>query len=110
MPGSHRLTVQEKEGTYGITALMKPGGNLRCAGGIVAESREPRPLRAGEAVLFHPELLHASAGLVNGATDTSGERMSLTFRVASAGAAHRDKAFPEEREHREEVLRRISRS
>ena len=110
VPGSHRLTVQEKEGTYGITALVKPGGNLRYAGEIGAEFREPRPLRAGEAVLFHPELLHASSGFVNGAAETSSERMSLTFRVASAGATLRDKAFPGEREHREEVLRRISRS
>ena len=110
VPGSHRLTVQEKEGTYGITALVKPGGNLRYAGEIGAEFREARPLRAGEAVLFHPELLHASSGFLNGAAETSSERMSLTFRVASAGASLRDEAFPGEREHREEVLRRISRS
>lgn len=110
VPGSHRLTVEEKEGTYGITALVKPGGNLRYGGEIGAEFREPRPLRAGEAVLFHPKLLHASSGFVNGADGTSRERMSLTFRVAAAGAALRDKAFPGEREHRAEVLRRISRA
>ena len=101
VPGSHRLTVQEKEGRYGITALVKPGGNLRYA--RRDRGRIPRaaaaPGRRG-GPLPPPSLLHASAGFVNGAAETSSERMSLTFRVASAGAALRDEAFPGEREHR----------
>lgn len=107
VPGSHRLAAQEKEEAYGITALVKPGGNIRYAGEIPAPLREPCPLRAGEAILFHPELLHASSGFVNGAAETSSERMSLTFRVAARGATLRDEAFPNERERPEEVLRTI---
>lgn len=107
VPGSHRLAAQEKEGAYGITALVKPGGNVRYAGEIPAALREPCPLRAGEAILFHPELLHASSGFVNGAAGTSSERVSLTFRIAARGATLRDEAFPSERERPEEVLRTI---
>ena len=108
VPGSHRLAVQEKEARYGITATVQPGGNVRYAGEVPDALRAPCPLRAGEAVLFHPELLHASAGFLSGEADPSGERMSLTFRVAASGATLRDEAFPSERERPEEVLRIIS--
>ena len=108
VPGSHRLAVPEKEARYGITAKSQPGGNIRYVGTIPAALREPSPLRAGEAVLFHPELLHASTGFLNGEADPSSDRMSLTFRVAASGAILRDEAFPSEREHPEEVLRIIS--
>ena len=108
VPGSHRLAVQEKEARYGITAKVQPGGNVRYAGEVPDALREPCPLRAGEAVLFHPELLHASAGFLSGEADPSGDRMSLTFRVAARGATLRDEAFPSERERPGEVLRIIS--
>ena len=108
VPGSHRLAVQEKEARYGITAKVQPGGNVRYAGEVPDALREPCPLRAGEAVLFHPELLHASAGFLSGEAGPSGERMSLTFRIAASGATLRDEAFPSERERPEEVLRIIS--
>ena len=108
VPGSHRLAVREKEVRYGITAKVQPGGNVRYAGEVPDALREPCPLRAGEAVLFHPELLHASAGFLSGEADPSGERMSLTFRIAASGAALRDEAFPSDRERPEEVLRIVS--
>ena len=110
VPGSNRLTVSEKEERYGITAEVKAVGNVRYAGNIAAAFREPCPLRAGEAVLFHPELLHASSGFVNAVSSTSCHRMSLAFRLASKGAALRDEAFPDPRERRGEVLRVISTS
>ena len=108
IPGSHRLAVQEKEARYGITAKVQPGGNVRYTGEIPDALREPCPLRAGEAVLFHPELLHASAGFLSGEANPSGDRMSLTFRVAARGAILRDEAFPSDRERPEEVLRIVS--
>ena len=110
VPGSHRLTVSEKEERYGITAEVKAGGNVRYAGNIAAEFREPCPLRAGEAVLIHPELLHASSGFVNAGSSTSCHRMSLAFRFASKGAALRDEGFLDPRERRGEVLRVVSTS
>ena len=110
VPGSHRLTAPEKEERYGIAALVQAGGNVRYAGDVAAAFREPCPLRAGEAIVFHPELLHASSGFVNGDTEASTEWMSLTFRVAASGAALRDEAFPDVRERRDEVLRTISRA
>ena len=54
VPGSHRLTVSEKEERYGITAEVKAVGNVRYAGNIAAAFREPCPLRAGEAVPVSP--------------------------------------------------------
>ena len=110
VPGSHTLAIAEKEDRYGITATHQAGGNVRYAGDIAAGFREPLPLKAGEMILFHPELLHASAGFVHGEPESASERMSLTFRVAPAGIALREEAFPEARGHRDAVARVISRS
>ena len=111
VPGSHRLTVAEKEERYGIAAHVQAGGNVRYISEIAPDLHEPRPLRAGEAILFHPEVLHASAGFVAGeASSPATDRMSLTFRIASSDAVLRDKAFPETHERRDDVLRSISRA
>ena len=84
---------------------------MRYIGEIAPDLHETRHLRAGEAILFHPELLHASAGFVAGkAASPATDRMSLTFRIASRDAVLRDEAFPETRERRDDVLRTISRA
>ena len=83
VPGSHTLTPAAKEDRYGIAATRQAGGNVRYAGGIAAEFREPLSLEAGEMILFHPGLLHASSGFVNGRDLPSRERMSITLRVTT---------------------------
>ena len=105
VPGSHRLTVPEKEDRYGVSATHQAGGNVRYAGDIPAEIREPQPLEAGEMVLFHPGLLHASSGFVHGEVPAAAERMSISLRVTESGVELRDAAFPEAREDRDLVLR-----
>lgn len=107
VPGSHVLTAPEKEARYGVTATYKALGNVRYAGEIAAGFREPLPLKAGEMALFHPRLLHASSGFVNGGEQAAEERMSIAFRVTTSGVEVRDEAFPEEHEDRERVLRTI---
>ena len=109
VPGSHTLTPDEKEDRYGIAATRQAGGNVRYAGGIGAEFREPLSLNAGEMILFHPGLLHASSGFVNGRDRTSRERMSITLRVTMSGAELRDEAFSEVHEERDLVLRTFRR-
>ena len=109
VPGSHALTVPEKEDRYGIKATRKASGNVRYAGEIAARFREPLSLEAGEMILFHPGLLHASSGFVNGRVPPGRERMSITFRVTTSNVELRDEAFPEEREDRGLVLRTIRR-
>ena len=109
VPGSHTLTPAEKEDRYGIAATRQAGGNVRYAGGIAAEFREPLPLNAGEMILFHPGLLHASSGFVNGRDRPSRERMSITLRVTMSGAELRDEAYSEEHEEWDLVLRTIRR-
>ena len=106
---SHTLTPDEKEDRYGIAATRQAGGNVRYAGGIGAEFREPLSLNAGEMILFHPGLLHASSGFVNGRDRPSRERMSITLRVTVSGAELRDEALSEEHEERDLVLRTIRR-
>ena len=110
VPGSHKLSVPEKERKYGISAMRRESGNIRYAGRVAEEFCEPLPLRAGEAVLFHPHLLHASSSHVKDGCDASRERMIVTFRIATSEAELRDSAFPEERETRDNVLRVIRRS
>ena len=110
VPGSHRLTVPEKEAGYGVSATHQAGGNVRYAGEIAAEIREPQPLKAGEMVLFHPGLLHASSGFVDGREPAAAERMSISLRVTESGVELRDEAFPEAREDRELVLRSMRHS
>ena len=109
VPGSHGLTVAEKEARYGITAIRQAGGNVRYAGEVAAGFREPQPLGAGEMVLFHPGLLHASSGFVHGGEPPGAARMSLSIRVTTPGVKVRDEAFPEAREDRERVLRLVRR-
>ncbi len=109
VPGSHRLTVAEKELRYGITARNQTSGNVRYEGRIGPEFCKPVALDGGQAIVFHPALLHASSGFVNGKSAPSKERMSITFRLASSTAELRDEAFPEGPEERDLVLHTIRR-
>lgn len=110
VPGSHRLTVAEKERKFGISATYRESGNIRYAGQVAERFRAPLPLRAGEAVLFHPHLLHASGTYAGERRSTSRERMILTFRIATPAAALRDSAFPEASEDGDRGLRFIRRA
>lgn len=91
--GSHRLSIAEKERSFGIEARPQAFGNVRYAGQVAPESCELVPLEAGEMIVFHPALLHASSGHVEGRPEASAERMSLVFRVTTPGAELRDEAF-----------------
>ncbi len=105
VPGSHRLTVPEKERRYGITATYRESGNIRYAGQVAERLCAPLPLKAGEAVLFHPHLLHASGSYARDRRSTSRERMILTFRITTPAAELRDGAFPEASEGGDKGLR-----
>ena len=112
-PGSHRLTLAEKERRFGIEAEPQASDNVRYSGQIAPEFFEPMFLHAGQAMLFHPWVLHASSGYLSylsGQFEPSGHRMNLTLRVAASGARLRDEAFPGERETSDAVLRTICRS
>ena len=109
-PGSHRLAIREKERRFGIEARPQAFGNVRYAGQVAAESCEFVSLEAGEMIVFHPELLHASSGHVKGRTEVSAERMSIVFRVATPGAKLRDEAFAQGPGDANAVLRSIDRS
>lgn len=108
-PGSHRLTPPEKERRYGIEARPQASGNVRYAGPIAAELCKFLSLKAGELIAFHPRLLHASSGYVNGRTPASAERMSITFRVTTPDAKLRDEAFADGLGDGNAVLRAIDR-
>ena len=109
IPGSHRQTIREKERLYGIAAAPHPSGNVQYAGQVPAGFREPMPLRAGEMVVFHPKLLHASSGWVHGRREASAERLSLAFRVTTPDATLRRRAFAGGPGDRAAVLRVIER-
>lgn len=81
-PGSHRLTVAQKESRYGLRAELQAGGNVRYMGTLAEAHLVRMPLRAGQCLMFHPELLHASSGFLNAEGVTS-PRMNLVFRVTA---------------------------
>ena len=110
VPGSHRLSVAEKERRYGIAATYRESGNIRYAGQVAERFCAPLPLEAGEAVLFHSHLLHASGSYARDRRRTSRERMILTFRITTPAAVLRDSAFPEASEDGDRGLRWIRRS
>lgn len=91
--GSHRLSMEQKERRFGIEARRQAFGNLRYSGHVEAKSCEFVPLKAGELIVFHPELMHASSGHVNGLAEVSAERMSIVFRVTTPAAKLQDEAF-----------------
>ena len=107
VPGSHRLTVEEKERKYGVAARYQRFGNVRYEGKLPARLHERMPLAAGEVVLLHPWLLHASSGFLSAGGPLSGGRLSCAFRVTTPDVQVRDEAFPEEGGRREQVLREI---
>ena len=80
-PGSHKLSVSEKEHRYGIAAERKPGGNVRYCGALQRKDYVPLLPRAGECVIFHSALLHASRGLVGCAE--AGVRTNVVFRLTT---------------------------
>ena len=110
IPGSHGLSVTEKESRYGIQAMPKASGNVRYEGQIAMEFCEPIHLKAGQAILMHPRVLHASSGHLTGQFEPRGDRKSLTFRVTLPGARFREAAFPDECETSSTVLRTIRRA
>lgn len=110
VPGSHRLTVPEKERKFGISATYQKLGNIRYAGQVAERFRVPLPLEAGEAVLFHPHLLHASGSYARDRRSTSRGRMILTFRIAMPEVELRDSAFPDASEDGDKGLRILRRS
>ena len=109
-PGSHRLTPREKERRYGIGARPQASGNVRYAGPVTSELCEFLSLEAGELIAFHPRLLHASSDYVNGRSEPSAERMSITFRVTTPDAKLRDEAFADGVGDGNAVLRAIDRT
>ena len=80
-PGSHKLSVSEKERRYGIAAERKPGGNVRYRGVLQPEDYVHLLPRAGECVIFHSALLHASRGLAGCAE--AGRRTNVVFRLTT---------------------------
>ena len=110
VPGSHRLTVAEKERRYGLSATYRESGNIRYAGQVAERFRAPLPLKAGEAVLFHPHLLHASGSYARDRCRTSRERMILTFRITAPTAQLRDGALLEASGEGDKGLRFLRRS
>ena len=109
VPGSHKLSVPEKEHRFGISASCRESGNIRYTGQVAERFCEPLPLRAGEAVLFHPHLLHASGSYVGERCRTRQERMILTFRITKPSVKLRDNAFPGASENGDKGLRFIRR-
>ena len=81
VPGSHRLSVAEKEARFGIQAERMPGGNIRYEGCLPANEFVRAPLTAGQGIIFHPALLHASSGFVDCAAGR--DRLSVVFRVTT---------------------------
>ena len=81
VPGSQKLSVQEKEARFGIQAERMPGGNIRYEGHIPPAEFVRAPLASGQCIIFHPALLHASSGFVDRAAGP--DRVSVVFRVTS---------------------------
>ena len=80
-PGSHGLSVQEKEAKFGIQAEGMAGGNIRYEGLIPQTEFVRMPLKAGQCIIFHPALLHSSSGFIDKAT--APDRVSVVFRVTT---------------------------
>lgn len=91
VPGSHRLSIREKEAKFGIQAERMSGGNLRYEGLIPPAEFVRVPLMAGECIIFHPALLHASSGFVDKATGP--DRLSVVFRVTTTRMKILPKAY-----------------
>ena len=83
---------------------------MRYAGQVAAGCCEFLALEAGEMIVFHPRLLHASSGYVNGRNEVSAGRMSITFRVTTPDATLRDEAFADGVGDGNAVLRAIAHS
>ncbi len=83
-PGSHRMSAEQKERRYGLRAELQAGGNIRYKGNVVESDFIRMPLRAGQCLIFHPELLHASSGIL-AREATPAKRLNIVLRVTSAG-------------------------
>lgn len=81
-PGSHKLSVIEKEQRYNIVAERKRGGNVRYRGVLQPKDYTRLLPRAGECAIFHPALLHASLGGI-ACTGAAGERVNVVFRLTT---------------------------
>ena len=91
VPGSHKLSVREKEARFAITAERKEGGNLRYKGLLSPTEFVRVPLLSGQCIIFHPALLHASSGFVDGAANA--DRWNLVFRVTTTKVKIQPTAF-----------------
>lgn len=98
VPGSHRMTPEQKSARYGLEPDPREGGNVRYRGQVAGDQFMRMALQPGEAFIFHPGLLHASSGVL-GERGVDSKRVSLVFRVTTpeariAPSAHADGACP----------------
>ena len=93
-PGSHKLSVVEKERQYNIVAERKPGGNVRYGG--VLQPKDYRHLLpgAGECAIFHPALLHASRGWA-ACEDAAARRTNVVLRLTTPAMRILPAAYPQ---------------
>ena len=81
-PGSHKLSVRQKEQRYGIVAERKSGGNVRYRGTLQPKDYRHLLPRAGECAIFHPALLHASKGYYTAHAEAAA-RTNLVLRLTT---------------------------
>ena len=91
VPGSHKLSVREKEARLAITAQRKEGGNIRYKGFLSPTEFVRVPLLSGQCIIFHPALLHASSGFVDCAANA--DRLNVVFRVTTTSVEIQPRAF-----------------
>ena len=105
VPGSHTLSAKEKEHTYGLVGSYPDSGNVRYLGEVAHRRCYRATLAAGQMIVFHPRLLHASSAYVDGQPESPTRRTNLTMRVVASDHRVLDKAFRGEDQGRDQVLR-----
>ena len=94
IPGSHRLSDEEVSRKYSFKKVdPHVKGNCRFEGGAVADA-ERLLLKPGEAIIFHPMLLHASSATLDGAGQAAPKRLALAVRVTVPAVRVDESAFP----------------
>lgn len=94
VPGSHSLTIAEKEKKYSLRAEVNEAGNVRYEGQIPSKFYKPITMKAGQCILFHPKLLHASSSYVSEKNDPRSQRANIVLRVTTPQNLISEKAFP----------------
>lgn len=108
VPGSHTLSAAEKEHTYGLAASYPDSGNVRYvarSGEIASRLCYRATIEAGELIVFHPRLLHASSAYVDGRPESPTRRTNFTMRVVTPGHRVLDTAFRGKEQDKGRVLR-----